>query len=123
MKASRELDAKIWVEIFKGEVVPNVECMYECGFATTYGIAGTGRRDGLGDFPYDPVLDFSTYIADAWTVVEKLCEMGFNPTVQFNRINRPVEQQWFVSFMNIPGTAHSETAPHAICLAALEVVK
>ena len=133
MKALRDLDARIAKRVMGREVVAGVGGFDgHSGWRDDYGFSDSRGPRNLpyafgDDLPednanYKRVPFYSTSTADAWLVIEKLFELGFNPTVQFNQINQPPERQWFVSFMNVPGTAHAPTAAEAICLAALEVV-
>jgi hypothetical protein len=66
------------------------------------------------------IPEFSTRIAAAWTVVEKLQEMGFNFAIASIRPNPWVAS---ISEENLKwGSSEAETVPMAICLAALEAV-
>ncbi len=70
---------------------------------------------------------YSTDIAAAWEVVEKLREDGWSFHVDDVGFNDATEGQWRVMFTEATtGNKHvfadGQTAPHAICLAALEAV-
>jgi hypothetical protein len=100
MKAGRELDALIAEKVmgFDKRIVSKV--------------------DGM---PYADVLHYSTQIADAWLVVEKFPNVAiFGPN-----------DSWLVRFSDDDGSiythpvdepARADTAPLAICLAALKAV-
>lgn len=65
---------------------------------------------------------YSTDIAAAWTVVEKLGEDGF---LLYRVSNRPIWRAQFnlaEAVFDWPGYADAETAPLAICRAALSAV-
>ena len=62
---------------------------------------------------------YSTQIADAWLVVEKLG--GVVGIDRFPKYDDPDEWYWDVGFNK--GTAQADTAPLAICLAALKAVE
>jgi hypothetical protein len=66
---------------------------------------------------------YSTSIADAWLVVEKLRE-NFDGIVLAYR-NGDTGKEWRVEFNTEHGWSaeYAETAPMAICLAALEAIK
>jgi hypothetical protein len=74
---------------------------------------------GYGCYSHCP--SFSTNIADAWQAVEKLSKDGFDFQVwreKNGKYNVEFTKDFFYSF----GFAESETAPLAICLAALKAV-
>jgi hypothetical protein len=64
--------------------------------------------------------DFSTEISDAWMVVDKMKEDGWYIDIGNYR-------EWFVSFTRQPEddsfAGSGETAPEAICRAALEALE
>ena len=122
MKAGRELDALI------AEKVMGLTRHDE-----SYVAEGVGKvlrfvwRDGCGTCVYSGDMflpHYSTNIADAWTVVEKLVSTpgpnGDHHSVQVDYSGDAVvvideNEDWQVS-------AIASTAPHAICLAALRAV-
>lgn len=82
-----------------------------------------------------PIPTYSTSIADAWEVVEKLRSDDFNATVECCPESHDLGdgEQCYADFFcgdsngpHKPGTKHGQawaaTAPHAICLAALATV-
>lgn len=79
------------------------------------------------------VESYSTDIADAWTVVEKIITVkgdGFDPEVELHRTEKDADDtMWICLFYDRHGRADGfdvfadgDTAPHAICLAALKAV-
>lgn len=103
MEAGRELDALV------AEKVMGLDCSWRC-----VTLDGTGRDRG----PARRIKPYSTNIDAAWEVVEKLKE---NHTVNIHGYS----DGWEVGLIG-PGSAavdgQAETAPHAICLAALKAV-
>lgn len=63
---------------------------------------------------------YSTSIAAAWEVVDEMKKRGYDIEIRSNVIGRP----WLVGFAGHPhvNPFTGETAPHAICLAALAAV-
>ncbi len=109
MEAGRELDAKIGIVLgweLRGEGGP-----YEGFWVSPDGNMG----DGL---PH-----YSTSIADAWTVIGKMRADGYTVDLIDERNPRiwccemETDEELHAHF------ARADTAPHAICLAALEAVK
>ena len=99
MEAGRELDALIAEKVMDDM------------------LAGI-RLDGSPMF--DDIPHYSTQIADAWLVVEKL---GKSFDVSRCRKFQEIEAWfWEASFHNGPD-AQADTAPLAICLAALKAVE
>ena len=136
MKADRELDARIaedvmgwipWLEKRgeythvvwqKDEMEPyrrsrNWESQVERYTKTTW-----SEIDPMEHVVYE-FFKPSTQIADAWLVVEKLG--GVVGIDRFPKYDDPDEWYWDVGFNK--GTAQADTAPLAICLAALAVVE
>lgn len=96
MKAGRELDSLIHEKVFGQD--PRQE-PYQ-------------RPDGAMVYPFVP--EYSTDIAAAWQVVEKLTEGEFH-------LSRCYGGGWECE-LGAPYISFGETAPLAICLAALEAV-
>ena len=129
MKAGRELDALVAEKVMgfpygqqHGEIRENSSGSPFCSICK---VAGSWRD---GDLFSEPCIQhYSTDIADAWQVVEKLREQGFNFGIQ-----HPCRRhggQAFVYFHRYGGstighqsTALADTGPRAICLAALKAV-
>lgn len=104
LKPGRELDALIAEKVFGIKIYPGKDYYY------------TGDEDG-GIFPA-PLLEYSTSIADAWEVVEKLKQK--EPIIQYDaELNC-----WHAGFKDRPDHYFMElskdSAPHAICLVALK---
>jgi len=100
MKPGRELDALIAERVMGGRKIDD-----------------PGKPFGLGGAPH-----YSTDIAAAWEVVERLCELWPETTISHDK---PINE-WFVSSEPEIGPttvgASGDTAPHAIALAALKAV-
>ena len=132
MKAGREVDTLIETEVFGNEVVERM-CLqsYDCG---TWGDAedwydGNLKEDpGMSILPcvydgveYVPIPHYSTQIADAWLVVEKVNHDNAFELYWYNPDGR--KPYFRVAFgFGIIKKAEADTAPLAICLAALEAV-
>lgn len=90
---------------------------------------------GGATFWQDPEKDFmsgyltpkkySFYITDAWEVVEKLARQGLTMNLQWKGSDREYPLTAEVTFSKgwTMGWAVADTAPHAICLAALQTLK
>jgi hypothetical protein len=80
------------------------------------------RPDGS---QWSPVYDlditdlprYSTNIADAWKVVEKMRDDGWHPAVEWE-LNQWECTMWHVAYES--GYARSDSAPEAICMAVLK---
>lgn len=107
MNPGRELDALV-AEKVMGIAIPE-------GADTQY-------LETCMDLPY-----YSTDIAAAWEVVEKLFQSGFDLYLETFKDDED-KPQCRVSFQAIDnqdkgsGPIYADTAPHAICLAALKAV-
>lgn len=88
------------------------------------------KVDGL---PYADVPHYSTSIADAWMVVEKMCQMADSGELDYEHGNFHIEYRghwqdgevWSAGFKYYDATsiwATADTAPEVICLAALKAV-
>ena len=111
MKPGRELDAVIAEKVF--------------GFTPVFSRNGRTLSDGEphwswirfeGDTLLNPIPDFSTNIEAAWQVVEKVLP---NFCLETNG------NKWFAGSRSIHSAevTRGESAPHAICLAALKMVE
>lgn len=138
MKAGRELDALIaekvmgqditlhdehsW-EPFMGEFIPGLEEGGSKMCAHCF-LLWFNENDEPSDTPCIPSLsEFSTDIAAAWTVLEKLREAKFSVTI--TGYWEGSTGKWWVNVMeNVESAANTnaDTAQLAICLAALEAV-
>jgi hypothetical protein len=115
MNAGRELDALIALEVFRYTLD------YE--FADTLGAPNVRElRDQFDDWGILP--HYSTEIGDAWLVVEKLYSDGIGTTFSLSRSLGVEKSRYRVGFsQNVfgrdDGWAYADTAPLAICRAAL----
>ena len=140
MKAGRELDALIAEKVMEHKVIRKGEeftgfplLLHSSGDWET----GIAKEDiwQIGERSYSPfsLPHYSTQIADADLLLDKLVEMWHCPALIYDD-----DGQWGVAFdgiQNIRGTddlcttflidanMFADTAPLAICLAALEAVK
>lgn len=76
-------------------------------------------------FKQDPYPPFSTSIADAWRVADKLYQLGWSLTIEMANWSAVEVKLVDVSRDLIRDNVYiteAESAPHAICLAALKVV-
>ena len=124
MKAGRELDVKIGDEFF------DMEFWY--GDPTGFGIEENidywivGSENSYGELgkrcPF-----FTTQIADAWLVVERFVKDGYLVTLEGDsedwRVYVIVGGTYEGEVVPVDGTMQiADTAPLAICLAALEAI-
>lgn len=113
MKAGRELDALVAEKVFGMHRHPGCD-LDDHLRAECY---GTGTEEGYG-----PVVDYSTDSAAAWQVVEKLTELHVvSVSCMLNKRWR-CEVVQAHSQRQTPVNAIADTAPLAICLAALKAV-
>ena len=134
MVAGRELNALVAEEIFESpEVVPYIptksgpELMaYHRGeLMSGDGIWRQGDQSST-DSSWVP-KPFSTDISAAWEVWEKLIEDGWYPDLittysHATQGQRYTCQMHHADIQDAPHHAVADTAPHAICLAALKAV-
>ena len=126
MKAGRELDARIAEEVMEWDVYRKGEVVY-CEAPI---LLRSSVKDGFaaediwrcGNNRYSPfsLPHYSTQIADAWLVVEKMWNIGCW------RVDiRRMDNGYLVDFDDMRDTysASATAAPLAICLAALAVVE
>lgn len=115
LKAGRELDALVEQELFGNNLVWINEQPY------TRQYVDQRRIDSIGMCADGNVPRYSTDIKAAWEVVEKLKLLErFSLTLQ--QLS-PTNTAWTLSDLRDgEPIAWSETAPHAICLAALKAV-
>jgi hypothetical protein len=119
MPAGREMDKLIAIEIFK---LPEIElddanCPY-CGEEMWHG-QYRARCTNCNEWRYSPYKEYSSEIADAWEVVEKMqgdwWKMEFLTGIhvaEFEKPNMKCEDQTYHE-------AQADTMPLAICRAAL----
>jgi hypothetical protein len=109
----RELDALV-AEKVMGLPKPWQKYMIEDGARDWFYERGL---DSYGMSKHHRVPSFSTDIADAWAVVERLKDTHYN--FQLENDQGEIEP-WIACFGQ--KSAVSSSAPHAICLAALRTV-
>ena len=125
MKAGRELDALIAEKVMEHKVIRKGEeftgfplLLHSSGDWET----GIAKEDiwQIGERSYSPfsLPHYSTQIADAWLVAEKL-ELPF--TLQKNKQFKGGHYASFIVDKKFKA-AQAATAPLAICLAALEAI-
>jgi len=94
-------------------------------------LAGVGL-DSVGDFQYlhSPdrphfVSEYSTDIAAAWEVVEKLSNGKEDGRMMVWHFNRQMSGAWVIpmSWADLKGYIIADTAPLAICRAAIKATK
>jgi hypothetical protein len=114
MEAGRELDALVAEKVMGWVWQPDEKGgHYRDGNGETF---ATGRTLGQPECP-----KYSTSIAAAWDVVELLASKGLDVTVFVHPDGRAATCEiGFKGDLGIEPTA--DTAPHAICLAALKAV-
>ena len=113
MKAGRELDAKMAADVMGWKRGSSFGIGDDDRWWLYIGNGKWEQKGGTGFYP-------STRMADAWLVVEKL---GKNFDVSRCRVFQEIEAWfWEASFHNGPD-AQADTAPLAICLAALKAVE
>lgn len=124
MKPGRELDALVAEKVMGLLIGPR----------SSFTDGGDLRESIIGDFYYSTGLlhilkvpAYSTDIATAWEVVGKLTagsrfwfSVNRYPKLGLNPDGPPYEQHYRTNFGAYEGSA--DTAPHAICLAALKTV-
>lgn len=117
LKAGRELDALIAEKVMGWALVSNQK-------ANKAGWWGLAPGSSLMPLPY-----YSLSISDAWEVVEKLEEKGI--TMDMGQVWNGGEWMWAIQFQKIHlmtgqvdhyRQEYANTAPLAICLAALKVM-
>jgi hypothetical protein len=108
MKAGRELDALVAEKVIGWTNL----------IGSSYDVNFGGRPPGG---KWDIVPHYSTSIADAWLVVEKLKTLTADGDIHIECLHG----EWSVSTCHEEawkGWSRADTAPLAICLAALEAV-
>lgn len=121
LTAGRELDALVAEKVMGWHIVtdfdlrpPEKHWNNAKGYVCL--VAGNKLNDGREMKGFSP----STDIADAWKVVEKMRERGLDVYLRF-------VSTWTAEFDSVSGDvngfADADTAPLAICLAALKAVQ
>ena len=120
MVAGRELDALVAEKVMGMELLPLKEapCPY-CGDEMRF-CGERSRCTTCGEWRYSPAKEYSTDIAAAWEVVEKLKAGGFSLIAEWDAH----DEMWYVVFSNVSSykAGEADAAPHAICLVALAAV-
>lgn len=129
MKPGRELDALVaekvmgWVSVSK-EHHWNYVRGYPAGWPDEYSGLPPDGYTGDDEFrrDYRKIHAYSSSIADAWLVVEKLKETKGRVSVDW--FEDTIGYRWhvYVGEGDEQSVVGAETAPHAICLAALKAV-
>lgn len=115
MLAGRELDALI-AEKVMGHIISEDRV-----FAQTYGFTDPRVETSQDRMLRRVLANYSTDISAAWGVVEKI---GLNIILE-SESNIESNEAWCCNFWNYSTDrirARGQSAPHAICLAALEAV-
>lgn len=111
---NRELDDLVAEKVMGWDYIPP--------FAATMAPASWSLGDN--EFIETEKWHPSTSISDAWLVIEDMRKRGYEMTLEYFVDGSPLCQ---VAFTGLPtdesGSNGSDTAPEAICLAALEVFK
>ena len=124
--AGRELDTLIATEVMGWEAIDPSRCPV-CGWPWE-GINGHSCTPGkcstrpLPLVRYDTRARFSTTISAAWMVVDKMRDRGWDFDIRnFGTYTAAFHEQR--SLMGASCSADAETAPLAICLAALAAIR
>lgn len=136
--SEREIDALIAEKVFGGHSMVSF-CCPECG-GSHFGTGPNGNRRCHDEHdincrwsgePGECVPKYSTDIASAWTVVENMIKSGWNPTANWHdELDGSAGlRQWHACLSKnhhdpdgIWIHGYGETAPMAICQAALKAV-
>jgi hypothetical protein len=114
LPAGRELDAEIASAVFKMEVCKNAKGGWSLGPANWWDFSGDMQLA-------NPLPEYSSDIAMAWTVVEHLQTLSAQGDIHIECL----EGMWSVSSCyesSWEKWSHADTAPLAICRAALAAV-
>lgn len=118
MKAGRELDALIAEKVMGWKVVPG---QYKHIVPPNAQLERSTFCEYVTSSLSVPAMKLPTYSTDiraAWEIVEKLCPQ--EDEFQLKRFNK---KEWDCNFSYFMETScQADTAPHAICLAALKAV-
>ncbi|MCP1355051.1 BC1872 family protein [Aneurinibacillus migulanus] len=110
MKAGRELDILVANKVFGWEYDEFLEMFY--------------TKHELGSVPRSSNFRPSTNIADAWLVIGRMKKLGFYSSHTDLTLDSDQEWwSWHFTKGNESWAAQAETAPHAICLAALKALR
>lgn len=127
MKPGRELDALIAEKVMGWR--PIIRSEWPCiALANTPDnekeIAFLRAADLRGQ--YEDIPNYSTDIAEAWEIIKKLIE--YNPFWEeknclYFQLSPTNPAGWMCNFGDSRHIEYGDTAPHAICLAALKAVE
>jgi hypothetical protein len=116
--AERELDAEIATRVFGLTLVRGVRTDCNASGEKAPPDVGIAAGEFLGEPSYTPVPHYSSSIADAWLVVEKVRALGM-PLMLWETDGR-----WFAAFVYHGYRGYdAETVPLAICKAALAAIE
>ncbi len=135
LKPGEELDALVatlvmgWKRLTWAQAFPDNKFQARRTTELTYSwhddslkMVAYAREMGCADcYQLPPVFTPSTSIEAAWEVVEKLLKTGHDVTYDAGP-NRDTGVTFHAVRVNDVDLSYAETAPHAICLAALKVV-
>ena len=113
MEAGRDMDALVARRVFKADSwCPDCEDEFDMICTCERGPSGTWHQK-------DPLPDFSTNIAAAWEVVEKMAELIGPISVAWGNFGTAGNMASVMALVGIPPGVVAPTAPLAICRAAL----
>jgi len=116
MPAGREVDALIAVNVFGWKWTPKMLIPPDDDRRLNW--AAEWDMEGRPNW----LPDYSTHIADAWVVVDKLNGNNFFYSFEFSKDDKDWMCEWWQRDNLEPIWATAETAPLAICRAALLTV-
>ena len=115
MNPGRELDALVAEKVMGCRLIPHVNPKY----SPTCGCENRAHRI-REEISNDLLAEYSTDISAAWQVVEKMSLFGGTGC---SLVGPLPGQKWHIHFGKISSdSVIGDTAPHAICLAALKAV-
>jgi hypothetical protein len=130
MKPGREIDILIAEKVMGYNLTRYDVSWYESGNLRIEIVKSLAKAMELAEEKKGRILNFKSYSTDieaAWEVVNKC--IGLREYFQFKITNYAVRNEWTAHLEihndNLPSyelSASGETAPHAICLAALKTV-
>jgi len=117
--AGRELDTLV-AEKVMGSLRPTEPGLF-CGEPSDDGKWWWESYQGDTDISKWAPPEYSTSISAAWEVVEKLLHIGLDFTIDSGR-DRTTGEVFHSCRIDDINLTYADTAPHAICLAALKAV-
>lgn len=117
MTPGRELDALVVEKVFGCDVRTSGEVSF-CG------CAGSPHGKPVVYGALAPLRCYSTDIAAAWEVVERFRDVGISVMQPGERPRGNPDRKWviYIGYDDEQVEETADTAPHAICLAALKAV-